>query len=63
MKFLLDMNLAPRWRDLFVDRAHQAIHWSDVGPHDAPDHELMNWARENQHVVLTHDSTSVRCWP
>ncbi|MHC4849774.1 MAG: DUF5615 family PIN-like protein [Planctomycetota bacterium] len=55
MRFLLDMNLAPRWCEVFVERGYEARHWSDVGPHDAPDGELMNWARDNEHVILTHD--------
>jgi len=45
MKFLLDMNLAPRWCEEFMRRGHEAVHWSDVGPYDAPDIELMIWAR------------------
>jgi len=32
-----------------------AIHWSSVGPFDAPDMALMNWASENDHIVFTHD--------
>jgi len=55
MKFLVDMNLAPRWCEEFMSRGHEAIHWSDVGQHDAPDDELMDWARGNKHVIITHD--------
>lgn len=33
----------------------EAFHCSRVGPADAPDAELFNWARENAAVVFTHD--------
>ena len=55
MKFLLDMNLPPRWREEFERRGHVAIHWSDVGAFTASDVEIMRWARENGHVLFTHD--------
>ena len=55
MKFLLDMNLAPRWCEEFMSRGHDAVHWSEVGAHDAPDRDLMSWAREQNHVIFTHD--------
>ena len=55
MKFLLDMNLTPRWREEFERRAHVAVHWSQLGSLTASDAEIMAWARENGHVVFTHD--------
>ena len=55
MNFVLDMNLAPRWCQEFTNRGHQAAHWTQVGSPDAPDTELMRWARDNDHVVFTHD--------
>lgn len=38
-------------------RSHgfDAVHWSAVGPLNAPDRELFDWAREQQAVILTHD--------
>ena len=55
MKILIDMNLSPDWVREFNINNINAIHWSSVGKFDAPDSELMNWARENDHVVFTHD--------
>lgn len=55
MRFVLDMNLAPRWCQEFTARGHEAVHWSEVGAPDAPDTEVMRWARENDYVVITHD--------
>ncbi len=55
MKLLVDMNLSPRWVDVLSDARVQAVHWSAVGPHNAADSQIMAYALENDHVVLTHD--------
>lgn len=55
LKLLLDMNLSPDWIPLLESGGHEAIHWRDLGAADAPDHEIMAWARNNGCVVLTHD--------
>ena len=55
MKILIDMNLSPDWVREFNINNINAIHWSSVGKFDAPDSALMSWARENDHVVFTHD--------
>lgn len=55
MRILLDMNLAPRWRDWLARAGFEAVHWSDVGFPDAADTELMAYARTHDFVVLTHD--------
>jgi predicted nuclease of predicted toxin-antitoxin system len=55
MKLLVDMNLSPDWVPLLASHGWEAKHWSNVGPCNAPDTELMRWARQNQHVVLTQD--------
>ena len=31
------------------------MHWSSVGSPNAPDTEIMDWARSNGHVILMHD--------
>jgi predicted nuclease of predicted toxin-antitoxin system len=55
VKLLVDMNLSPDWVPQLVARGWEARHWSEVGPGNAPDTDLMSWARENEHVVLTQD--------
>lgn len=55
MRFLLDMNLSPTWIPLLAEQGWDACHWSGVGPHDAPDTELMSWARESGRIVITQD--------
>jgi predicted nuclease of predicted toxin-antitoxin system len=55
MKFLVDMNLSPGWIDLLVKSGFQAVHWSTIGRGNEADAELMRWAAEHAHVVLTAD--------
>jgi predicted nuclease of predicted toxin-antitoxin system len=55
MKILVDMNLSPAWVGLFISHAIEAVHWSWIGDLRAPDPVVMNWARENSHIVFTHD--------
>ena len=49
------MNLSPDWVRLLVNAGHEAVHWVDVGPANAPDTAIMAWARDHGHVVFTHD--------
>ena len=55
MKILIDMNLSPVWTRVLQAENIEAVHWSSVGAPDAPDEEIMNYARENDFVVFTHD--------
>lgn len=55
MKRLVDMNLSPRWVNLLADAGMVAAHWSTLGANNAPDAEIMAYAREHHWVVLTHD--------
>lgn len=55
MKFLIDMNLSPRWCAVLQAEGWDSVHWSQVGIASAPDHELMRWALDRQRIVLTHD--------
>jgi predicted nuclease of predicted toxin-antitoxin system len=55
MKFLVDMNLSPSWVGFLVEAGFEAVHWSSVGSGDASDAELMRWAAQHDHIVLTSD--------
>lgn len=55
MKILIDMNLSPRWLQVFAAQGWEAIHWSTVGDPTATDANIMAWAREGGYVVFTHD--------
>lgn len=55
MKILVDMNLSPDWVTVFTNHGITAVHWSTLGDPRATDTEIMDWARANGYVVLTHD--------
>ena len=55
MKILVDMNLSPIWVDFLIEAGYEAVHWSKIGPGDAPDREVMQWSTRHGHVVLTSD--------
>jgi predicted nuclease of predicted toxin-antitoxin system len=55
MKILIDMNLSPDWAPVSQDAGWDAVHWSTAGDIRATDEVIMSWARENGHIVFTHD--------
>ncbi|MCP5248147.1 MAG: DUF5615 family PIN-like protein [Candidatus Accumulibacter sp.] len=55
MKLLVDMNLSPRGVGMLADAGFAAAHWSACGATNAPDSEIMAYAKVNDYVVLTHD--------
>lgn len=55
MNILIDMNLSPGWEQVLGAAGHSAVHWSRIGPANAKDAELLAWAKENSHIVFTHD--------
>lgn len=55
MKILIDMNLSPQWVAVLNAGCNSAEHWSDVGSYDAPDHEILSYAKAEGCVVFTHD--------
>lgn len=55
LRLLIDMNLSPAWAPALREAGIEAVHWSAIGPPDAADQMLFAWARENGHVVFTHD--------
>lgn len=55
MRFVIDMNLSPRWVDHLTARGLEATHWSMVGAGAASDVAIMAYAAEHDRVVLTHD--------
>ncbi len=55
MKILVDMNLSPDWVGFFERSSVEARHWVTVGKSDAPDREILEWAKIHKFVVFTHD--------
>ncbi len=55
MKFVIDVNLSPSWEAEFDQEGLEAIHWTRIGAANAPDSEIMLWAKTNGYIVFTHD--------
>jgi predicted nuclease of predicted toxin-antitoxin system len=55
MKVLIDMNLSPNWASVLKEAGIEAVHWSKIGPANAPDPVLMTYAAVNGFVILTND--------
>ena len=55
MKFLIDMNISPRFVGILKTAGLEAIHWSDFGDPRATDRHILSWARDNGYIIITHD--------
>lgn len=55
IRLVVDISLSPTWVDVFVKQGWSAVHWSTIGDPRAKDRTVMAWARQNEHVVFTHD--------
>ncbi len=52
---LVDMNLSPDWCGILAKHGWESVHWSSVGKPTAVDKTLLQYAKDNGYVVLTHD--------
>ena len=55
IRFLIDMNLSPRWVEFLTIEGYQAVHWSSIGSPYAEDHEIMSYAAQSGFVIITAD--------
>ena len=55
IKILIDMNLSPKWVNVFTAEGWEAVHWSEVGAIDAQDQVILKQAKNNNFIVFTHD--------
>ena len=55
MRFIVDMNLTPRWVASLAEAGCDAVHWSAIGLHSAPDSTICEYARQHESVILTND--------
>lgn len=55
MKLLVDMNLPPKFADMLVTDSIESEHWSRVGLPNAKDSEIINYAIQNDYIVVTCD--------
>ncbi len=56
MKLLIDANLAPLVAAALNAEGHEAVHVGDIGLLSASDEEILEWADEHDHAVVTADS-------
>lgn len=55
LRLPLDVNLSPDWLAEFSKHGIEAIHCSHVGDIRAEDSVIMQYARDNEYIVFTHD--------
>lgn len=55
MKFLLDMGISPKTADFLTQVGHEASHLHREGLDTLPDSEILDKARRENAVLLTHD--------
>ena len=55
MRLLIDMNMSPDLCARFRAAGHEAVHWSTIGAANAPDKAIVDYAKAQGFVVLTHD--------
>ena len=54
MKIVVDMNLSPEWEQVFAP-VYETKHWSRIGAPEAEDEAILQWAKENDFVILKND--------
>ncbi len=55
MKLLVDMNVSPGVCESLEFAGFESAHWSKLGDPAAPDAEILEYARTNGYLLLTHD--------
>lgn len=55
MKFLADMGISPRIVDFLQQLGHQAVHLQQQGLHRLKDSQILEKARNEECILLTHD--------
>src|SRR5215204_2115844 len=55
MKFVLDMGISPRVAKFLLTHGHDAIHLFDVQLSRAADPDNIEFARQSERIILTHD--------
>jgi predicted nuclease of predicted toxin-antitoxin system len=55
MRVLIDMNLSPDWVETFKQHDIEAVHWSTVGASNAPDTDILSYAKTGSYIIFTND--------
>lgn len=56
MRFLVDANLSPRVANRLASEGHDAVAVRSVGLSDAPDDEILDYAVNDDRIVVSHDT-------
>jgi predicted nuclease of predicted toxin-antitoxin system len=56
VRFLVDANMSPRLAELLRLNGHDALAVRDVGLRDASDDEILEYARGDDRIVISHDT-------
>lgn len=55
IRILIDINLSPKWVEVFKSNGFEAVSWSSIGKPEAPDKEIFEYAKRNSFVIFTND--------
>jgi len=55
MRLVIDVSLSPQWVEALGQAQIEAVHWTTVGDARARDSEIVQWAREHNHIIFTND--------
>jgi predicted nuclease of predicted toxin-antitoxin system len=55
MKILIDMNLSPKFMDVLINNGIDTTHWTKIGAPNAKDTEVMEYASNNNCIIMTCD--------
>ncbi|GEM_PF-1384466 len=55
MKIIIDECLAPTWEGFLREQGFEATYWLNIGERGVEDLAILEWAEQNNHVILTRD--------
>jgi predicted nuclease of predicted toxin-antitoxin system len=55
VKIIIDVNLSPDWVAVLRNAGHEAVHWSEIGPQNADDEEIVVRAERDGAMIMTRD--------
>lgn len=59
MRFLLDMGISHLTAKFLTEMSHEAVHLAEQGPGKLQDGEILEKARAESRILLTHDWSSL----
>lgn len=62
MKFLIDENMPLSFAEILREMAYEAVHVFDVGLDETEDAIILEYAKQNQQIIITFTSISLASW-